>query len=64
MGQLGQQLLSASEKVWKLGSDEKLSLCSNNNAPAIFLNLQIACWKRDILQTRCPLWSTVSLSVL
>jgi hypothetical protein len=36
MGQPGQQLLPASEKAWKLGSEEKLSLCSDNNAPAIF----------------------------
>ena len=51
----------------KLGRDEKFSLCSSYSALALFRNLHnrsLECRECGSLQMRCPLSSTVRLSVL
>ena len=51
----------------KFGRDEKFSLCSSYNAPALFRNLHnrsLECRECGPLQTRYLLSSTVGLSVL
>jgi len=58
MGQLGQRVLTATEKIWSWIGRKNLVLCSAYNALILFQNLQ-----RGFLRALSKLWSTIMLSV-
>ena len=63
MGQLGQRLLTATEKR-RIGKCQKISLLLRLRCAYSFSKSTKTCMEHGTLQTHYPLWFTVRFSVL